>query len=44
MRITENDIVEALDGLPENKKHCSILGVKALRSAIEDYYFRKIGE
>lgn len=44
MKITENDIVEALGGLPENKKHCSILGVKALRSAIEDYYYRIIGE
>lgn len=37
MRITEDDIIRALDGLPENKKHCSLLGVKALRSAIENY-------
>ncbi|NSW92719.1 MAG: iron-sulfur cluster assembly scaffold protein [Firmicutes bacterium] len=41
MKITEDDIVEALGGLPENKKHCSNLGVKALRSAIENYYSRK---
>ncbi|WP_094545835.1 iron-sulfur cluster assembly scaffold protein [Petroclostridium xylanilyticum] len=42
MKITEDDIVEALGGLPENKKHCSNLGVKALRSAIENYYSRKV--
>ncbi|MFL0197650.1 iron-sulfur cluster assembly scaffold protein [Clostridium sp. WILCCON 0269] len=35
--ITEDDIINALGGLPENKKHCSNLGVKALRSAIENY-------
>lgn len=42
MKITEDDIVEALGGLPKNKKHCSNLGVKALRSAIENYYSRKV--
>ncbi|RII33064.1 hypothetical protein D2A34_19735 [Clostridium chromiireducens] len=38
MKITEEDIVNALEGLPENKKHCSNLGVQALRNAIHDYY------
>lgn len=37
MEITEEDIVEALDGLPEHKKHCSNLGVTALRNAIKNY-------
>lgn len=37
MLITEEDIIEALDGLPEEKVHCSVLGVKALRNAIENY-------
>lgn len=37
LSISENDIIDALGGLPENKKHCSNLGVKALRSAIENY-------
>ncbi|MDD4157297.1 MAG: iron-sulfur cluster assembly scaffold protein [Candidatus Cloacimonetes bacterium] len=41
MKITEDDIIDALGGLPENKKHCSNLGVKALRSAIENYNYRK---
>lgn len=38
LNITEEDIIEALGGLPENKKHCSNLGVQALRNAIQDYY------
>ncbi len=37
LQIEEEDIVEALDGLPESKLHCSNLGVQALRSAINDY-------
>lgn len=37
LKITEEDIVIALDGLPEEKLHCSNLGVSALRSAIQNY-------
>lgn len=37
LEITEKQLIDALDGLPENKIHCSVLGVKGLRSAIEDY-------
>lgn len=43
MNITEayklrpNDIVARLGGLPDNKIHCSVLGDKALRAAIDDY-------
>lgn len=37
MLLTENDIVEALNGLPEEKQHCSNLGISALRNAIENY-------
>ncbi|MCM8710110.1 iron-sulfur cluster assembly scaffold protein [Clostridium sp. SYSU_GA19001] len=37
LKITEDDIINALGGLPENKKHCSNLGVKALRNAINNY-------
>ena len=36
--ITDREIVEALDGLPEHKLHCSVLGATALKNAIEHYY------
>jgi nitrogen fixation NifU-like protein len=42
LNITDEDIVEALDGLPEHKTHCSNLGVSALRDAIRSY-LRKNG-
>jgi nitrogen fixation NifU-like protein len=38
LRITDNDIADALDGLPENKIHCSVLGATALKNAIENYF------
>jgi len=36
--ITGKDIIEALDGLPESKLHCSVLGSQALSKALENYY------
>lgn len=35
--IKPEDIVKKLDGLPSNKIHCSVLGDKALRAAIDNY-------
>lgn len=37
-KITPDDIIRELGGLPSHKIHCSVLGDKALREAIKDYY------
>jgi nitrogen fixation protein NifU and related proteins len=42
--ITDDDVVEALGGLPEIKLHCSNLGASALQLALKDYYERRIKE
>ena len=36
--LTPRDIMKELGSLPEHKIHCSVLGDKALRAAINDYY------
>ncbi len=37
MELTNKAVVEALDGLPAHKIHCSVLAEEAIRSALEDY-------
>jgi len=41
MKIRPQDIVKGLGDLPARKLHCSVLGDKALRAAIEDYKNKK---
>ncbi len=37
LKITRNDVAEALDGLPPIKMHCSNLAADGLHAAIKDY-------
>ena len=38
LQLTNRAVVEALDGLPAHKLHCSVLAEEAVRAAIRDYY------
>ncbi len=38
LKLTPKDILQRLSGLPARKIHCSVLGDKALREAINDYF------
>lgn len=42
LELSNKAVVEALDGLPPEKLHCSVLAEQAVKSAISDYY-RKQG-
>ena len=44
LKLTDDEITQALGGLPENKLHCSVLGATALKNAIENYYTRISGK
>ena len=43
LKLTNSAVVEALDGLPAVKVHCSVLAEEAIKSAVADYY-NKIGK
>ena len=38
LKITYKDIMDRLGSLPQNKVHCSVLGDKALKEAVYDFY------
>ena len=38
LTLSNKAVVEALDGLPPAKIHCSVLAEEAVRAAIKDYY------
>lgn len=38
LTLSNKAVVEALDGLPAHKLHCSVLAEEAVRAAIKDYY------
>ncbi len=38
LQLTNKAVVEALDGLPAVKLHCSVLAEQAVKAAVADYY------
>ena len=38
LAVTNKEVVEALDGLPAHKLHCSVLAEEAIKTAVKDYY------
>ena len=37
LRISQQDILDALSGLPEESQHCALLAANTLKAAIKDY-------
>ena len=40
LKLTNKAVMEALDGLPPVKIHCSVLAEQAVKAALTDYYTR----
>ncbi len=38
LELSNRAVVEALDGLPTNKIHCSVLAEEAVKAAVKNYY------
>ncbi len=41
LKVSNRAVMEALDGLPPVKVHCSVLAEQAIKSALSDYYRKK---
>lgn len=41
LKVTNRAVMEALDGLPPVKVHCSVLAEQAVKAALSDYYKKK---
>ena len=41
LKLTNKAVIEALDGLPPAKIHCSVLAEQAIKAALADYYTKK---
>ena len=41
LKLTNKAVMEALDGLPAVKVHCSVLAEQAIKAAVSDYYRRQ---
>jgi nitrogen fixation protein NifU and related proteins len=44
LMLNDMDIVDALDGLPEFKIHCSVLSAAVLQRAVSDYFEKYISQ
>lgn len=40
LQLTNKAVMEALDGLPPAKVHCSVLAEEAIKAALQDYYVK----
>lgn len=41
LKLTNKAVMEALDGLPPVKVHCSVLAEQAIKAALSDYYIKQ---
>ena len=41
LKLTNQAVAEALDGLPDYKMHCSVLAEEAIKSALDDYHSKQ---
>jgi nitrogen fixation NifU-like protein len=41
LKLTNKAVVDALDGLPPAKLHCSVLAEQAVKKALADYYIKQ---
>jgi len=41
LRISQQDILDALGGLPEESEHCALLAANTLKEALKDYFIFK---
>ena len=41
MKITQQDVLDALGGLPEDSVHCALLAANTLKEAVKDYLVSK---
>ena len=37
LRISQEDVLSALEGLPEESKHCALLAANTMKAAVKDY-------
>jgi len=41
LKLSDNDVIEAAGGIPASKAHCSLLAIRGLHEAIQQYLTRE---